>query len=449
MRPARFAALSLCCSLVALAGLTAVVAAPPPAPLCGVCGSSVEDVGVSGADGPGTLDVYVDDAGDSLWHARVPVTESAAERYRANATALEAAVADAWPRYHVADGDVRTVGTTLEDGTVVVNYTVDDVARRGVGESWLLEYFHEKGPTTNYDQQARRVTVHAPDGTVVTNRPADASVDGNAATWTTDGPDSSESGFDEAVYVTYGEGGLRSVASGYATIALAVGPPALVSGLVIGAVPGASIGLLGAAIGRPDLGSTALERATSRLGLEPREVAAATLERLLVGVGVAGAVGILVYGAAVTGWAFPPAAVVLSSLGVGYASLGLAAARIGPRLETRGLSALAALATVVAAGYTRALAGEIAYPLPLLFGFATALFLPIGHAFERSRTPVVLLGAVALVPSAVVAIVYPASSIDVWTVLVGTVVFLPWVAVVALFGYPLALLGRTLAVADG
>ncbi|OLZ41554.1 hypothetical protein A6E15_11420 [Natrinema saccharevitans] len=449
MRPARFAALSLCCSLVALAGLTAVVAAPPPAPVCGVCGSSVENVSISGSDGPGTLDIYVDETGDSLWHARVPVTESAAERYRANATALEAAVDDAWPRYHVAEGDVRTVETALGNRTVVVNYTVDDVARRGVGDSWLLEYFHEKGPTTNYDQQARRVTIHAPDGTVITNRPADASVAGNAATWRSDDTDSTGSDFDEAVYVTYGEGGLLGAASGYATIGIAIGPPALARGLAIGAVPGALIGLFGVAIGRYGRGSTAFERAANCLGRERPTIDAATLERLLVAVGVGGAVGVLAYGAVATGRAFPPAAVVLSSLGVGYALLGSAAARIGSRLETRGLFVLAALATVVAAGYTRALAGGIAFLLPFSFGFATALFLPIGHAFERGRTPAALLGAVTLVPSAVIAIVYPMRSISVWTVLVGTVLFLPWVAVVALFGYPLALLGRTLAAEDG
>lgn len=434
MRPARFAALILCCCLVALAGLTAVVAAPPPAPLCGVCGSGVEDIGVSGTDGPGTLDIYVDDTGDSLWHARVPVTESAAERYRANATALEAAVDDAWPRYHVADGDVRTVETGIETGTVVVNYTVDDVARRGVGDSWLLDYFHEKGPTTNYDQQARRVTIHTPDGTVVTNRPADATVDGNAATWTTDGPDSRESGFDDAVYVTYGDDGLLGTASGHATIGLEVGPTALDHGIRGGFVPGVLLGLVGAGIGRTDWGCADFD--------------APTLERLIVGVGSIGAVGFLVVGAASTGAGIAPGAVALASLGVGYALLGSTARRFGRRLETRGLLGLSVLATLVAAGVSLSLAGPPVYAFPICFGLATALCLPIGYASERDRTPIALVTVAALTPIAALATVAPVSVFGYGPALYG-LLLLPWVAAVAAFGYPLALLGRTLAGKNG
>lgn len=433
MRLARFVGIALCCSLVGVVAVTAVAGAPPPAPVCGVCGSSVENVGISGANGPGTLDIYVDDAGDSLWHARVPVTESAAERYRANATALEAAVDDAWPRYHVADGDVRTVETTLENGTVVVNYTVDDVARRGVGDSWLLDYFHEKGPTTNYDQQAQRVTIHAPDGTVVTNRPADASVAGNAATWTTDGSNSSESGFDEAVYVTYGADGLRSTASGTATIWLEGGPPALARGLLVGLVPGLLLGAAGAAIGRFEPGPS---------------VDAAVLERAVVGVGSVGAVGFLLVGALTTASRFPPAAVALASLGVGYALLGAAASRVGDRLGTRGLAALSVLATLAAVAVARLLAGPPIYPFPALFGLATALFLPIGHAIERGRTPLLSIAVCAVAPIAAATVAFPAFRLaSEWYLLLAVFQLLPWVAVVAVFGAPLALLGRRLATA--
>ncbi|WP_435552465.1 hypothetical protein [Natrinema sp. CGMCC1.2065] len=450
MRTARVLPLLLCWCLVGLIAVVAVAAAPPPTQLCGVCGPSVaNDAEVAGATDHGTLDVYVDETGNSLWHARIPVTDSAAERYRSNESALEAAVDDAWAHSHAADGDVRAVEATVEDDTVVVNYTVDDVARRGVGDSWIIDYFATGTSSTRYELAAERLTIHTPDGTVITNRLPAADVDGNEATWTNENDGARDRGFDDQTYVTYGEGGLLGTASGYATIAHVTGPPALACGLAIGAVPGALIGLLGIVIGRSSRGSAVVERVTSRLGLERPTVDAATLERLLVAVGIGGAIGFLAYGAVATDRVFPPAAVVLSSLGVGYALLGLAAARIGPRLETRGLFVLAVFATLVAAAYTRALAGGVVYALPLLFGVATALFLPIGHAFERDRRPVALLGAAALVPSAVGALVYPASPIGVWTVLVGMLVFLPWVAVVGIFGYPLALLGRTLAAADG
>ncbi len=434
MRFARFAAVALLCSLVGIAALSAVAAAPPPAPVCGVCGSSVENASVSGATGSGTLDIYVDESGDSLWHARVPVTESAAERYRTNATALEVAVDRAWPRYHVADGDIRTVETTLENETVVVNYTVDDVARRGVGESWILDYFHEKGPTTNYDQQARRVTIHTPDGTVVTNRPADATVDGNAATWRIDGADSSERGFDEAVYITYGEGGLLGTVKGHATIGLEVGPTALDYGIRGGFVPGILLGLVALGMGRTDWGSTALD--------------AATLERLIVSVGSIGAVGFLVVGVLSTRGAIAPGAVALAGLGVGYTLLGSGARRFGDRLETRGLFGLSVLATLVAAGCSLLLAGPPVYAFPLCFGLATALCLPIGHAAERGRTPIALVAVAALTPIAALAAVAPVSVLGYGPTLYG-LLLLPWVAVVGVFGYPLALLGRHLALEDG
>ncbi|AGB32659.1 hypothetical protein C488_13368 [Natrinema pellirubrum DSM 15624] len=447
MRTARVLPLLLCWCLVGLIAVVAVAAAPPPTQLCGVCGPSVaNDAEIAGATGHGTLDIYIDENGDSLWHARIPVTASAAERYRTNASALEAAVDAAWAHTHAAEGDVRAVETAIEDDTVVVNYTVDDVARRGVGDSRIVDYFATGTSSTRYELAAERLTIHTPDGTTITNRLPAATVDGNEATWATE--DGGDRDFDDQTYVTYGEGGLFGTARGYATIGLAVGPSALARGLAIGAVPGALVGLLGIAIGRPGRGSPVFGRLASRLGLERSTVEATTLERLLVAVGVGGAIGFLGYGAVATGRAFPPVAVVLSSLGAGYALLGLAAARIGPRLETRGLFVLAVFATLVAAAYTRSLAGGIAYPLPLLFGLATALFLPIGHAFECGRTPGALLGVVALVPSVVIAIVYPTSSIGVLTVLIGTILFLPWVIVVGVFGCPLALLGRTLAAED-
>ncbi|WP_408958340.1 hypothetical protein [Natrinema sp. 74] len=443
MRPARptrlvrLAAIALCCSLVGVAAVTAVVAAPPPAPVCGVCGSSVENVSVSGATGSGTLDIYVDETGDSLWHARVPVTESAAERYRTNATALKAAVERAWPRYHVADGDIRTVETALEDGTVVVNYTVDDIARRGVGESWVVDYFHEKDLATNYDQQARRVTLHTPDGTVVTNRPTDASVDGNAATWTRDSTGASDRDFDEAVYVTYGEDSLLGTASGHATIALTVGPPALRQGLIAGTGPGLLIGIVGVGIGRFVAGGRA-------------DVDTAALERAIAVIGVVGGLGFVLVGTLTSAQRVPPGVVTLAMLGFGYASLGSAARRVGGRLETGGLTGLAVLATIVTGGVTVALAGPPIYASPLLFGLATALFLPIGYAIERGRTPVVPLAIGAITPIAAATMAFPVSRLlHRFYVPLAVLQLLSWVAVVAVFGFPLALLGRELASEGG
>ncbi|QCS43289.1 hypothetical protein [Natrinema versiforme] len=424
MRPARLALLALCCSLVAIGGLATVAGAPPPTQLCGVCGPHVaNDAEIDGATEPGTLDIYIDETGDSLWQARVPVNSSAAERYRSNDTALEAAVDDAWARSHAA-GDVGTVDSSLDGETVVVNYTVDDVASRGVGDAWLVDYFAVGASNTRYGLAADRVTVHTPEGTEITNRVPDAAVDGNAATWTAD------TGFDEQTYVTYGNGGVRGMATGYATIGLETGPTALDHGVRGGLFPGILLGLVGVAIGRIDTGTDAFD--------------AATLERLIVAVGAVGAGGFLVVGVAATGADPAPGAIALAALGAGYALLGSAARRFGDGLETRGLVGLSLLATVATAGITLLLVGPPVYAYPLCFGAATALCLPIGYAAERGRFPIALVAVAALAPVGAIASIAPVSLFGYGPTVYG-LLLLPWVGVVAAFGYPLALLGRRLA----
>ncbi|AFO58867.1 MULTISPECIES: hypothetical protein [unclassified Natrinema] len=428
MRPARFA-FGLCCwFVVGTLCVTAVAGAPPPEQLCGVCGpSTANEATITGATGHGTLDIYIDDAGDSRWEARVPVTETAAERYRTNATALEAAVDDGWARYHVADGDVRTVESRLVGETVVVNYTVDDVASRGVGDAWFVDYFAVGTSNTRYVNVAERLTVHTPEGTAITNHVPAAEIDGNAATWTDD------TAFDEQTYLTYGSGGVRGTVAGYATIGLETGPTAIDHGVSGGLFPAVLIGLVGVVISRVDTGIDAFD--------------AATLERLLVAVGAVGAGGFLVVGVAATGADPAPGAVALAALGVGYALLGSTARRFGGGLETRGLVGLSLLATVAAAGVSLLLAGPPVYAFPLCFGAATALCLPIGYAAEYGRFPIGLVAVAALTPIVAIANVAPVTLFGYGPAVYG-LLLLPWVGSVAVFGYPLALLGRQLALGD-
>ncbi|MBZ6493620.1 hypothetical protein [Natrinema longum] len=434
MRLARLAIALLCCSLVGATGIAAVAGAPPPTQLCGVCGpGTANDAEIAGATEQGTLDIYVDETGDSRWHARVPVTDAAAERYRTNATALEAAVDDAWARYHAADDDIREVEPSLEDDSVVVNYTVDDIARSGVGDTWIVDYFAVGTALTRYEIVAQRVTLHTPAGTRVTNHVPAADVDGNAVTWTGGTDRDPGDDFGEQTYVTYGNGGVLDAARGYATLALETGPTALAHGASGGAIPGVLLALAGVAIGRIDLGVAAVDDTT--------------LERLIVAVGSVGAVGFLVVGSTAAGPGPAPGAVALASLGVGYALLGSVARRFGRRFETRGLAGLSVLATLTAGGVALALAGPPVYAVPLCFGLATALWLPIGHAFERGRTPIALVAVTALTPIAAIGAIAPVSVFGYGPTMYG-LLLLPWVASVAVFGYPLALLGRQLALAD-
>ncbi|MXV64166.1 hypothetical protein GS429_19270 [Natronorubrum sp. JWXQ-INN-674] len=437
MRPARLPLAVLCCTLLALAGVAVVVGAPPPTSLCGVCGPGVvDDSEIDGSTGPGTLDIYVDETGDSLWSARVPVTDSTADRYGANETALESAVDDAWVTPHAAGGDVRTVASTVDDGAVVVNYTVNDVARPGVGDAWLVDYFADVASNTRYSVTAERVTIHAPDGTVVTNDPAHASVDGNTATWTRDDGSASGGDFSRQTYVTYGEDSVRGAASGYATIGLERGPPALERGVLGGLLPGTLLVLAGVAVGRYDPG---------RETLSP-----ATLERLFVAVGTLGAVGLLALSVAATGRPLSPGLGALSALGIGYASIGIAARRSTYRHTTRGLAGIAGLVTLGTGVLLWIFGGAVAV-IALPFALATACFLPLGRVSTNRSKPAfaalfAVLPALALIAGAV-SLAFLVSPAGLGVILYWLLLAF-WGVLIVAFGYPLGLMGRRLAEAE-
>lgn len=439
MRPLRLALVALCC-LAGLAGIAAVASAPPPTQLCGSCGSAVP-----GATGAGTLDIAIDADGDSEWVERVPVNESAADRYREDSDALERAVDDAWNASYLhlpgrTEGAIDRTAT-LENGTVTVTYAVDDVARPGVRDAWLVDYFALGQSTHRYGLAAERVTIHTPEDTVVTNTPRHASVDENRVTWTGGTDDSGwpTGDFDSQTRIVYGSSGLVGTAAAYAMFGLNIGFAALAHGITDGLVPGALLAGAGLAVGRVDRGRDAFDTAT--------------LERLIAVVGLVGAVGLLVVSAAATGRPFTPGLGALSALGVGYAALGVAARRNDQRHTTRGLVELAVFAAVATGTALWVLGGSLAL-LALPFGLATALFLPIGFAFERRSSqleavPLLLVGLTALAPIAAAtglsSFVTPAGLgvVLYWLALVY------WVGVAVVFGYPLALLGRRLAADRG
>ncbi|RKD97758.1 hypothetical protein [Halopiger aswanensis] len=421
MPRSRFAAIALCC-LIALAS-AAVAGAPPPTTLCGSCAD-----GVPGATEPGTLDVYVDADGDSRWIERVPVNDSTAVRYRENATALEREVDPTGTYYHVIDEDVDRA-IALENGTVTVTYAVENVSRPGVRDTRVIDYFVLENPRDRYWLEADRVTIHSPEGTVVTNDPPGAGVDGNTATWT------GESEFGDRTYITYGSSNasaLVATASASATIGLEIGPAALEQGVRAGLVPGALLAVAGIAAGRVDWGRDAFDLAA--------------LERLLVGVGATGAVGLVVVSTAATGRPFNPVLGALSALGVGYAALGLGVRR-GGRRSTRdviGLAALVALST----GALLWLLGGPASLTALPFGLAAACFLPLGYTAERHSSGIVPL---AFAACAAIFLIGGAVALSLFVTPAGLGVFVfwfvlgGWAAIVAVFGYPLALVGRLVA----
>lgn len=422
--------------LVASLGVGFVAGALPPTQLCGVCESDYGSDGIDGATGSGTLDIYVDGDGDSVWSARVPVSEGVADRYRANRSALAGAVDDAWARYHAAKGDVTSVASTVDGDAVVVNYTVADVARPGVADTWLVDYFVVEDGGDRYRLAADRVTIHAPSGATLVTDPPGARVERTSATWIASADGRFESDFDRRTYIAYGTGGVVGIVSGYASIALEVGPPAIEQGVRGGLVPGIVVGLAGLLVGRVDWGRDALDLAG--------------FERLLVTVGSVGALGLLVASVASTGRLFSPGLGVLSPLGIGYASIAVVARRGRSHHTVHGVVGVAALVSMGTGALLWLLGGWFA-TAAFLFVLATALFLPIGYVSARrsGRLARVLLATVAggavIAAAVVLSLILAPRGLG---VIVYWLLLAFWASVVITFGYPLTLVGRKLAVAD-
>ncbi|RQG89929.1 hypothetical protein EA462_07930 [Natrarchaeobius halalkaliphilus] len=423
MRFARIVPVALLC-IVAITGVAVVAGAPPPTQLCDVCASDVD-----GATGPGTLDVSVDSNGDSRWTERVPITDSAADRYREEPKTLEREIEDG-RSWHVARGETADRTVSLEDGGVVVTYTVDAVARPGVGGTWLVDYFALDSGNERYDLAAERVRIHTPPDTDVITEPRYATVDGNTATWNANAGESIGGDFASQTYLTHGSNGVRGTALGYATIGLEIGPQALKLGVIVGIAPAILIAVSGLAIGRVDRGRASFDR--------PR------LERLIVGIGLVGALALVLVSLVTTGRPLTPGIGGVSSLGIGYALLGIAVRGGGDRLEIRGLAGLAGFAAAVS-GILMWLVGDWSVTILLPFALATGLFLPIGYAYGSRSRPVgtVILAGILPVLGGIVLFSFVLPTV------IGTIVYwfllAFWGGITVAFGYPLSLLGRKLA----
>lgn len=438
-RPARIAL--ICCLLVlALAGVVTVSSAPPPIQLCEFC-----DTDISNSSDPETLEIRLDDEGDSQWVERIPLDADTADRYHDDPDRLDAAVEEirtASFRAHIAHDEVSDLEVTLEGGdgdpadtVLVVTYTVTDLARPGVGDSWLIDAFAVGESTARYQLAAEQVSIHPPADSVVTNNPRYASVDDGVAVWGSTTDTTEYRNFDAQTYVTYGpSGGIVGTVSAYATIILEVGPLSIKHGLLGGSISGIGIALIAVGMSRIDrnrwLSEARLERLT----------------RMPVPVGLGGALAIFTVSALTGGLAglLSPVTVVLGGLGLGYALLGICIQRFGDRIGTRGLIVLAFATTAFVGVLTWALAGVPVYAFPLSFGLATALCPAIGYASERQKRSIVPVAIAVIAPVVAVAFVAPVGIVGLGPLAFG-ILLLPWVVVVAVFGSPLVLVGRGLA----
>lgn len=215
--------LVLVCLLVIVAAGTAV-ALEGSTTVCQVCGEHDRrfvDEELRGTTGSSTLTVELRRSGSARFVARTPINESAARYYRSNPQALNADVASM-----VEDVRHRTpenVSARVEDGAVVIAYDAPGTVQRGVGGVLVFDGFHGHGDYRGYELWAERVTVIAPDGETVTNRPAKAAVDGDTATWSQETAGGLE--FPESAYVAVApRGGLVATVSTTASLALVSAP---------------------------------------------------------------------------------------------------------------------------------------------------------------------------------------------------------------------------------
>ncbi|WP_247728290.1 NADH-quinone oxidoreductase subunit J [Halovivax limisalsi] len=388
--PLSLIALGIAVLVVASAG--SAVAAPPPKSLCGVCGDTLP-----GATDDGTLEIHVDESGDSRWVARVPVNESTAAAYRDNGIDLVVDVNERWNRYDVAVDDAANIQTRVSDGTVVVEYTVEDVAREGMGGAWIVEYFYRGGTGHRYELRADAVTVTVPNGSVVTNRPPDANVDGRSVTWTQETA-GGIGGLSSKTYLTYGDDGVGGRIAAMATAARSFGPAKVADGALAAVGPVAVLGVatavLGLAIGRWERRPASIRRLARRVG------ASTATERI-----------------------------VDHLRGRGVGGRGLV------------LGALIAAAVVAAVGWP-----TVGWPTGInvaAFVLGVGLFVPFGYVVGAGRRPWGPGVLLALVPT----LPLLAHAPYVWPVGAG-IVFVGWSLLVVLVGAPLAVLGWRYGRAD-
>lgn len=431
MRPP-LAAVVLVSVVTVAAGIA--VAAPPPTAVCAVCDGDLE-----GVTGPGTLDIYLDADGDAEWVERVPVDAAAADRYRDDPDALEAAVDEAWAPSHVAGEDATAVSSDVEGEDVVVTYAVADVARQGVGETWIVAYFYAGGTATRYHLGGERVTIHPPEGHVVTNRPPGAHLADGAVTWHGGDPGPLESDLDRETLVTYGpDDGILATASSYASVAGAIGPLVVRHAVLVGVLP--ALVVSGGA-----LAVTRLERAAGRPGRFHERACGLDAERLGRGTVAVGIVGVIVaplVGYVGTGQALAPNAVALAAGAAGYAVLGAIPGRLEGDVGTRTLLGVS-VAIACASATVAWLVGRPAVVVASFF-LSAAAFLPLGHAVARDRGVALAFVPVVAGPFVAAAAIAPVYVFGMSPFVYG-VFLLPTAVLVVAAGYPLFVAGRQVA----
>ncbi|MFC6836226.1 hypothetical protein [Halomarina ordinaria] len=186
-------ALALTALLVCAALVPPAAGAPPPRPVCPVCGALDGDgIGRSGApDALGltnhTATATVHENGTMTWRVRAVLDDEATRRFEGNASGLADLVAGEFaarrnqPLDHPGPAsEHELLGSTLDGRTLTVSLRTTNAARQVTGDLVLVEYFDTDGTyQSHYYASVDRLTLVGPEGTVVTNDPAMGRVEGD------------------------------------------------------------------------------------------------------------------------------------------------------------------------------------------------------------------------------------------------------------------------------
>ena len=181
--------------LVALTGCSYIVVEEPVCHACerGMEGAETANVTVESS----SLQVEFREDGSGRWTVTSEVTGAGLERLQDNETAVrrlaeESVQNPVYPEYStryepIHGGDVSNLTATLENGTLVVRFTVENAGKGAVGDTLLVGYLHTNGEyPRNHPLGTDEVRFRGPPGTVVSNNPPEATItnQGRTARWT-------------------------------------------------------------------------------------------------------------------------------------------------------------------------------------------------------------------------------------------------------------------------
>lgn len=205
-------------------------ASPQPEPVCGACGGgfelAIEREDVDATVVESTAVVRVHDDGSATWTVRNRLAnQSTADTLRNRSDALLTALEYA-NRRSTVEGPFTNASARVEDRTVVLTFEDRYATTEIPGGVHVVDYFHSGGADSWYVLTADRFTIVGPEGTDVTNDPADATVEGRNATWNGNASVSMWEApmVDEDTYVAFAEPGAAATALTTVALALATLP---------------------------------------------------------------------------------------------------------------------------------------------------------------------------------------------------------------------------------